>query len=632
MPALKFSSLVQARMNVMQEINILKLHAAFPKLDVDTVNDVLKECGGDTALAQAHIHFSKTSSSQVAQCSPTRLPTRIVTPDQKFKRSPTKPPTPTSASLTPSILQTLMPPAPTQPAAPLPTPKRALRKPLPQPLPLDPDEPEPQMAAPAKKPAALPLHLQHLLSPPPPTATRTPPPTKFEPGGWEETGAQETLKHGPQPIQQDLSAGPSAAPSGGASDEESKLEFLQGMFAGMDAALVADVLQGVDDNAEAAIEKLMALQDVVDHTKTLDSSSGSDDGSISQSQLATKLDSASANGGEPWDVSGVPVDYSFKDLSDEQKVALIRRELPGCSPEEAMNALEVCTGDVDAAIAVMSQAYDRKKPGTPHSGASADVLVLKELYPEVDDSTLNNVYNAAGQNVDVTKKMLQESGLVPFEAPKKPTSVLFSQPTAAEVSAPTQQPMLRANDRPHAMVRRSDAQNQRIYEEHRAHADALREEMRFKYAEAQRANDRGDHRLATELRERAHQARMRYLQADKVASKKILKETNKRIKNLHTVDLHGQHVDQAIRTVDVYLRALQGLPTASKLELITGRGLHSQNNIARLLPAVEDYLKRKNMYYCVHEGGGSILVDILPRDDEPPGEDTYDRDNVYEHG
>lgn len=66
--------------------------------------------------------------------------------------------------------------------------------------------------------------------------------------------------------------------------------------------------------------------------------------------------------------------------------------------------------------------------------------------------------------------------------------------------------------------------------------------------------------------------------------------------------------------------------------MITGRGVHSQNNIARLLPAVEDYLKRKYMYYCVHEGGGSILVDILPRDDEPPGGDTYDRDNVYEHG
>ncbi len=56
-----------------------------------------------------------------------------------------------------------------------------------------------------------------------------------------------------------------------------------------------------------------------------------------------------------------------------------------------------------------AQAYDRKKPGTPHSGASADVLVLKELYPEVDDSTLNNVYNAAGQNVDVTKKVCRRT-------------------------------------------------------------------------------------------------------------------------------------------------------------------------------------------------------------------------------
>jgi hypothetical protein len=42
-------------------------------------------------------------------------------------------------------------------------------------------------------------------------------------------------------------------------------------------------------------------------------------------------------------------------LSDEQKVVLIRRELPRCSAEEAMNSLEACGGDVDAALAMMAQ-------------------------------------------------------------------------------------------------------------------------------------------------------------------------------------------------------------------------------------------------------------------------------------
>ena len=42
-------------------------------------------------------------------------------------------------------------------------------------------------------------------------------------------------------------------------------------------------------------------------------------------------------------------------LSDEQKVVLIRRELPRCSAEEALNSLEACAGDVDAALAIMAQ-------------------------------------------------------------------------------------------------------------------------------------------------------------------------------------------------------------------------------------------------------------------------------------
>lgn len=300
-------------MNIMQEISILKLHAAFPKLDVDTVNDVLKECGGDASEAEAKIRavFGNSSSSAVVTPvqSPTRgagvpwspvpgqrlvnnasedtnnfnsvfkpptasrpvaqvnsitdsisgravlSPTRIVTPLPKGNCSPNKQETP--SSLTPSVLDSLMPPAPQ--TAPAPTPERAFKLPLPLPLPLEPEAPKLQPAAPVNNPMTLPPHLQHLLSLPP-AAVRTQPPANFEPGGWEEEPeALGTPKQAAQPPQATL-ASSTAAPKPASPDEMSKLDFLQGMFAGMDAALVADVLQGVNDNAEAAIEKLMALQ------------------------------------------------------------------------------------------------------------------------------------------------------------------------------------------------------------------------------------------------------------------------------------------------------------------------------------------------------------------------------------
>jgi NACalpha-BTF3-like transcription factor len=44
-----------------------------------------------------------------------------------------------------------------------------------------------------------------------------------------------------------------------------------------------------------------------------------------------------------------------QDLTDEQKVLLIRRQWSECTREEAMNALEASAGDVDAAIASISQ-------------------------------------------------------------------------------------------------------------------------------------------------------------------------------------------------------------------------------------------------------------------------------------
>ena len=50
-----------------------------------------------------------------------------------------------------------------------------------------------------------------------------------------------------------------------------------------------------------------------------------------------------------------PVRSCAQDLTGEQKVAMIRKELPLCTAEEAHNTLEACSLDVNFAIASLSQ-------------------------------------------------------------------------------------------------------------------------------------------------------------------------------------------------------------------------------------------------------------------------------------
>lgn len=300
---------VQAQMDIMQEISLMQLHAAFPSLDVDTVNDVLKECDGDAAQAKARIESVFGTASAAMLATPIQSPVRAVadepwSPHMKTKMKMnsfvgtsvsapcTSRPNGCAASSVPADLFPVSPPSCSEQCAPGSQPKRigkliqsgnkspsspATVTSLPPSL-LDSLMPAPKPRASLAKPvslgvqppgqssaAALPPSLQYLLSPPPPAAP-SPGAATFEPGGWEEIGVGKGVE------QQSIKAVHAAAGSSAAhesapatyngvpGDQGSNLEFLQGMFYSMDAALVADVLHGVDDDLDAAIEKLMGVQ------------------------------------------------------------------------------------------------------------------------------------------------------------------------------------------------------------------------------------------------------------------------------------------------------------------------------------------------------------------------------------
>lgn len=321
-------------MDLAQELNRMQLHAAFPKMDVDTVNDVFDACGGDAAQTRAMLLSMFGSTDTAAVPTPVQSPTSCGksvpwspvtapgkssirtgrpilklsssvsgTSDQKSLDKPghmiscvasVGPPTtlqdqdrmpkrlaspvqvgtiitsPPTAKLTASLLSSLMPPAP-QPA-PIPAStqtveKRPVRPPLPRPVPLD---GEPQTPTPARFP--LPPHLEYLLCPPTLPAVSSPGSAKFEQGGWGESAhSSPVVPEGRYlPLHMRTASPVARAPapasdllgkSGASPDNEgSKLEFLHGVFSSMDPALVADVMHGVENNAEAAMRKLLALQ------------------------------------------------------------------------------------------------------------------------------------------------------------------------------------------------------------------------------------------------------------------------------------------------------------------------------------------------------------------------------------
>jgi NEDD4-binding protein 2 len=74
----------------------------------------------------------------------------------------------------------------------------------------------------------------------------------------------------------------------------------------------------------------------------------------------------------------------------------------------------------------------------------------------------------------------------------------------------------------------------------------------------------------------------------------------------NTIDLHGLHVDEALQVLAEKMRESSGV-----LEVITGRGIHSHNNIPKLKKAVVNYLYRNNINYCISpHNPGSIEVKV----------------------
>ncbi|KAI3939085.1 hypothetical protein MKX01_001953 [Papaver californicum] len=99
------------------------------------------------------------------------------------------------------------------------------------------------------------------------------------------------------------------------------------------------------------------------------------------------------------------------------------------------------------------------------------------------------------------------------------------------------------------------------------------EKMRLYNQKAATAFSRGEKDYAAYLSDQGRVENKMAREADKKASKKIFEAINKGIKNVITIDLHGQHVEQAIREVKVHLVFMMNTSSVQLLRVITGCGV-----------------------------------------------------------
>ncbi|KAG1813739.1 hypothetical protein EV424DRAFT_1416248, partial [Suillus variegatus] len=108
------------------------------------------------------------------------------------------------------------------------------------------------------------------------------------------------------------------------------------------------------------------------------------------------------------------------------------------------------------------------------------------------------------------------------------------------------------------------------------------------FKERNEAKARNDQQRARELTQRgeAHRANMMLL--DKEASAKIFQENNQNRRN--EVELHGLYVSEAESYFDISVQEAQDREESS-LRVIVGKGIHSDNNIPKIKPAILAHAK-----------------------------------------
>lgn len=121
------------------------------------------------------------------------------------------------------------------------------------------------------------------------------------------------------------------------------------------------------------------------------------------------------------------------------------------------------------------------------------------------------------------------------------------------------------------------------------------------YQKAQVYHQRGMNEVAQFYSLLASQQTQYYERANSLAATTFLDEHSKKLKDFNTLDLHFLYVKEALPALDLFLdrniNLLRHSTTKQSecLQIITGRGNRSQNNLPKIRPAIQARLQARRI-------------------------------------
>ncbi|KAF8325154.1 uncharacterized protein EI90DRAFT_3073118 [Cantharellus anzutake] len=172
------------------------------------------------------------------------------------------------------------------------------------------------------------------------------------------------------------------------------------------------------------------------------------------------------------------------------------------------------------------------------------------------------------------------------------------------------QPQHQTSPHPHKYQHRIDANQQNQsnphYLELRSRARAEGDKMAHCFDQSHRAYEEGDHVRAKELSNEGESHKTQMVRLNKEAEDWIFYQNNTDSAP-DEIDLHGLYVHEAVERTE---QAIQRARTEGKdhLNIIVGKGLHSEGHVAKVKPAIEELMRKHHLSAHLDPHNSGVLI------------------------